>query len=460
MSLRRLLLVAAAALLCRGAFILAMGPASRYAWAPDTNDYAPLARSLVLRQRFSKSEQEPYVAETFRTPGYPAFLALFCPDAEACPSERAAVWAQAAVGALACVLLSLCAFLLFGDALAATAAGLGLAVDLVTVLHTGLLLTETLFTSVFVAGLLALAWAWRGGPERAGRAFLAGLAFGLAALIRPAGLYFFLFGGAALALAWAGRPRRAAALALFVCGATLIPTAWCWRNFHATGRFTFTPIQGLNIAYMRAAGVEMRLAGVGYDDAVRRVKTRIEAEHGGPFADEKDEAAFAQRWSLRFLARHALTYAEVMAADTIKMLGGHGLEIVSWTVLRDPDDDPQSPKPPKPTGGLSGTRDLVSRHPGLAPVLLLYGAFLVATYGLALGGFLTALTRKEAGPAILALAPILYFVAISAGALAYYRLRIPLMPAVFLLAGRGLTAARHGGSGRPDAAGRNPAARG
>ena len=101
-------------------------------------------------------------------------------------------------------------------------------------------------------------------------------------------------------------------------------------------------------------------------------------------------------------------------------------------------DDPMSPRPP--SGGLTGTRDLLHRHPGLWPALGVSLSWLLAVYFLAALGFLAAVAGGQAAPAALAAAPIAYYVLVSAGALAYYRLRLPLVPAVFLLAGRGWAA--------------------
>ena len=416
MSFRRAALVTLAAFLVRAGYLLAMGDGTRYAWAPDSADYAAAAKGLYRFETFTRSEEPPLQPETFRTPGYPLLLALTC-SAETCPDERQTLWIQAFLGAAACAFVFWSALLLFGDPRAATIAGLLLAADPVTVMHAGLMLTETAFTAAFCAAFLALAWAWKSGSR--GGAFGAGALLGLAALVRPAGLYAFLFVGPALAFAWKGRGRAAAA-ALLAAGALLLPVAWALRNKAQTGVFTFTSIQGLNVTYMRAAAVEMQLSGSDYETAVKSLDSRVDAA-----------GAASGGWAARFILSHPLAYAKAMAKDAVKMLGGHGLEIFSWTVLHDEADDPMSPRPP--SGQLSGTRELLTRHPRLWAPLILGTAFLAGLYLLALRGLLAG----ERGPAVLTAVPALYFLAVSCGALAYYRFRLPLMPAVCILAGLG-----------------------
>ncbi len=433
MSARRLGLVLAVAFAARAALLLAIGPDTRYAWTPDSEDYAACARGLARQGAFTRSEAPPLVPETLRTPGYPLLLAATCVS-EACPAVRAAQWAQVFLGAATAGLAFAVCWLLFGDPRAALAAGLGLALDPVTLLHTPLLLSETLFTFLAAASLLALVWAYR-EPRFHGRAALAGLLCGLAALVRPAGLYFFVFGAGALWLAWSGRRGRASACAVFVAASLAAPAAWAGRNLARTGRFTVTSIQGLNIAYMRAAGVEMKLTGEDYGAAYQALRSRIAEGHGSAFRDDDEEAAYAGPWAMRFLLKHPVAELEVMAQDAVKMLGGTGLEIFSWTVLHDPADDPMSPRPP--SGGMSGTRDLLRRHPGLRVPLVLSVAFLAFVYLLAARGFIAALRGGSWREATVVVSPILYFMAVSCGALAYYRLRLPLMPALFVLAGRG-----------------------
>ncbi len=419
----------------RAALVIRMGPDPRYAMVPDAVGYLQAARNLAEHGTFSLSEAPPLVPDTVRTPGYPLLLAATG------PSAWRALWVQAALGAASVALVYAAGVALWGSEAAALLAALGLAVDPVTVLNTGLLGTETVFVFCFCAAFLLFARAFAADDDRPGPWAAAGLLFGLCPLVRPAGLYFFVFGAAAMLVA---RGRRALwkPTAAFVLAALIGPAAWMARNKAALGTATFSSIQGLNIFGMRAAAVEMRLTGQGFDQALASVQEQLRRDHPQPFSSVEEQAAYSGRWAERFILSHPLAYGEEMAVDTVKMLGGHGLEIAAWGVLKDPRYDPMHPLPA--SGHFSGTRALLSDHPGLAVPLVLYLLFLAAVYALAARGAWSAWRCGQRASAAAAVSPIAYFIAVSAGAMAYYRFRLPLMPAVFLLAGRGLCAGGYG----------------
>jgi len=78
----------------------------------------------------------------------------------------------------------------------------------------------------------------------------------------------------------------------------------------------------------------------------------------------------------------------------------------------------------------------MARHTSLRVAIPLYMLALGGLYGLALAGFLAA-WQKERVVAVLWASPVFYFLAVTAGLGSYYRLRIPLLGAVYFLAGRG-----------------------
>jgi hypothetical protein len=76
-------------------------------------------------------------------------------------------------------------------------------------------------------------------------------------------------------------------------------------------------------------------------------------------------------------------------------------------------------------------------HPGVSIIMALFEAFLLALYGLAIRGYLTADRRN---PAVITLVGIaIYFVLISGGAQAVGRYRAPVMPLLCVLAAGGLS---------------------
>ena len=433
------LAVALAAFAVRASWLLAVGPDPSFAWTADSVNYVAGAGNLRNYQVFSQSAREPLAPDTVRTPGYPAFLVAFVGapgPLDAMIRARDVEWAQAALGAATAGLIAAAALVLWESAAAAAAAGVLAAVDPMLLMHTPLLLTETLFLFLFSAGLLALALGLK--KDSPLEAALAGLLFGLAALTRPVGLYYFV--PAALVAAWALRRKRsrAAWLAVFVAASAALPLCWMARNESACGVFTFSSIQGLNFT-VRAASVDAEVKKISMGEATADVEGMIKAEHPAPFASVAEESQFEGRWSGRFIMRHPLGYAAVMAKDVVKILGGHGMELFAWEILKDSRYDPLHTD--APSGRFAGTRALFERHRPLKVLIPVYWAWLVGVYSLAAFGFFSAWGKRETRwTALLCASVIVYFLGVTAGLGAYYSLRIPLLGAVYLLAGFGFAA--------------------
>jgi 4-amino-4-deoxy-L-arabinose transferase-like glycosyltransferase len=179
---------------------------------------------------------EGFNPELRRAPGYPllvaASLRLFGDSL-----ERLALL-QHSLGLAAVVLTYLLARRLFGT-LAALLAGLAVALAGPQLIYERYVMTEALFGSVLIAGLLAMvdALAPAGGRAplagRAGRLLLAGALLALAALVRPiaqAILPLFLLACLALLPRW--RPALTAA-GLVVVGYGLVFAPWMLRNLQA-----------------------------------------------------------------------------------------------------------------------------------------------------------------------------------------------------------------------------------
>src|SRR5262249_40854022 len=114
-------------------------------------------------------------------------------------------------------------------------AGILLAIDLPTLGNSNLVLTETLFTAALAATLWLL---WRGSrqPEQGWTSFvLPGLTAGMATLIRPIGLYFFI--PVTVYLFSTTSRSRLRAVAGFIAGFACLPLLWAGRNYRETGHF-------------------------------------------------------------------------------------------------------------------------------------------------------------------------------------------------------------------------------
>lgn len=115
--------------------------------------------------------------------------------------------------------------------------------------YSGMLMSETLYLALVVAGLWWLCQCLSDRGRVLWRAGACGLALGLAALCRaegaPIAVLIWIAAGAA---AWAGRwPWKNWALAVLCWSLPL--TLWCWRNQAATGHFVMDTHGGITMLH-------------------------------------------------------------------------------------------------------------------------------------------------------------------------------------------------------------------
>ena len=142
---------------------------------PDADEYRRMARHV----RAGRGPILAHGCAVPRMPGYPVFLAgLWAVTGESLLAVRLV---QAAFGAATVWLVALLARELFGEPEALAAAAVAAAYPFF-IFYTVLVLSETVFMALLVAGALCLAAAVRRG--RGGLALLAGALLGLATLVR------------------------------------------------------------------------------------------------------------------------------------------------------------------------------------------------------------------------------------------------------------------------------------
>lgn len=222
-------LLAAAIVLPR----LYLGLAGEPIFWNDSANYLEAARSLVATGVVEDS--------AYRTPGYPAFLAVCSWFGE---MVHVAVLVQQLLGVLLAALVWDVARRVFASRWIAWAALAAYAVDLRFVVCAQTILTELLHTIVVVGGVWGLV-VWRDSRSRTALALAAACA-GVAPLVRPVAVLYgplaalFVVGVRALEGA---RGWRAAGPALLVAAIALAPPAsWVVRNGLRYGSWRLTPM--------------------------------------------------------------------------------------------------------------------------------------------------------------------------------------------------------------------------
>ena len=183
-----------------------------------------------------------FYPEVFRTPGYPAFLAIFGGTS----GLRIAYLVQCLLGSFAALCLIRIALALGCRLRAALVAGWLWALHPAVVTSDLLPLTESLFSSLALIGLAAATRA----TSPAGQA-IPGLILGFTALVRPLGLLYL---PTAVILGWRASPlptRRRKLLGVGVAVfAAVVPSAvWAVRNSNTGNGMRVSTVGELNLYY-------------------------------------------------------------------------------------------------------------------------------------------------------------------------------------------------------------------
>jgi hypothetical protein len=425
--------------------LLAFGPwqDAERAMQPDSYRYLLLAENLrehqtfgllgpgglvhqsVVRLRAENGTLPPTDAnglrpESFRTPGYPVFIALV----------------QSLGGGIRTVLFVQC---LMGAAMAGLAALIGQSlglparcaflIGLLWALHPGLivfdcvLLTESLFNAVAVTGLFLacrLHSPWG--------IVSAGLLLGLATLVRPLGVLYI---PAALALAWPQVRFRAAAVVILTVAAFLPPTLWAFRNQAVNEGFRVTTVGDLNLLYYTAA---YAISEERREDWLESWPTRVDGltnRLSRRLRPGEDVVTAARRLAWDQIRQRPKSVVKVQAKSWLKLFADHSLPSAAETlgIAYRPSGlfsnliMNSEPRPQGPQGNSIATSILALGWMGLN-VLIAVAAVVGAN---------RALHRRDWRILVFGLVSILLFT-LATGSVGLERFRLPMMLPLFVLA--------------------------
>jgi hypothetical protein len=394
----------------------------------DTASYLEPGRNLLLHGHFFTG----VLPEIDRTPGYPLFLAIF-----SLPGIVTAALVQVILSALTVLLVLRLARAVFEDDRIALAAAWLFAFEPVSIIYSVRLLPETLFLALLLLSLERLVAFLRGRRLRilvAGGLWLASATF-----VRPVSYYLPIALALGLFVALARAPGlRWKAPAVLLLSVFPFLAAWQMRNFIETGFGGLSSIVARNLYFYQAAEVAARVehrsfideqSAFGYPDE-RAYFVRHREQTGW---SQARRVAFMGSEAHRVLLAHPGTSLKVFlegsavvaftpcAADLLRLLGAY------------PED---GPKRVVNEGPLRSAMLLAQAHPWQAALMALLEVVLLGLYLLAARGVLSGCARREVLWVLLGVS--LYFLAVSGGAQAVGRYRLPIMPAVCILAAAGL----------------------
>lgn len=423
---RQLWLLFAAAFAARLLLFLLFGPWTDAVVADsvivdDAAQYHRLALCIVTELSFC--------GDTFRTPGYPLFIALFYALFGEAP--WVVLLSQAFVDLATMYVIFKIGQLVFTERVGLIAAAL-FACDTNTMFATTTLLTETLFVCVLMTGLYCYLRALL-RFELASACF-GGLLLALATLIRPVAEYFFVI-LIVFALVWMtgtvkSRLKTAAILSLAFA---LAIAPWAYRNYALYDTPSLSSIQGENLLFWQVTYVRTWETGRTPEDIEAEFRaeaaSRGYVDGGNPFTN----AAIAQEIAVEYITSHPLVYGSRLMTGILHTFTNLGTGGIVKTLGFTP-----TYLPPEVMFSSESELHLVSRFfatktPLEIAIGMLVLAMLIAHYSAFALGAVTLLASRRFAILILFCIAIAYF-AVTSGPIGLARFRLPVTP-LYLLVG-------------------------
>ncbi len=394
--------------------------------SPDSVGYITLARTMLSDHRFALTATS--APDVFRTPGYPAFLALLFSVSS---SLLIVPFAQLLLTAYAASLTYFIGVRFFSRPVAIAAALLYL-IDPIVFLHTWFALSETLFMALFLSGfylmLLTTKRHWLIPLA------LSGILIGLAILVRPIGLYMTPF----IALMgvvryWPDTKKCAIGLLTILLCAFVVLVPWMIRNEHVAGHFALSPNGTYTLWYYDVAGFKAAEMGKSIDD----VHADMFAEIGTSDSDAQQSFAFtAQEKAVvrAAILSQPFAYARYHVLSTAPFFFGTSigtlyLELHDLGILSGSPQMYHTPTESLVRGDYAGVIQSIFSN---IPILLERLVWLFAWLSLFAASWIYRRSRLIVF--VLGTIALVGILALIAGPVANPRYRIPIEPFLFLIA--------------------------
>jgi len=390
--------------------------ASRVVLVNDARFYDELAQCIVF--------QHDFCGDTFRTPGYPAFVALFYSLFDIRP--WVVMLAHTFLDLVSVYFVFRIGRLLFSRAVGLIAAAL-LALDPNFVFITQSLMSDGLFVATLTAAVFAYLLAIRGARPLMS-AVCAGLLLGAATMVRPVAQYYFILLLLFL-LAWPGpslRQRAARGLVLALAfAATLTP--WIIRNYQLYDTPRLSSVQGdvmmnWQVAYTRA-WKENRPVNEIREELRAKARAAGFSETGNPFQND----AIAQEVAVDYIKANPFAYAYRWAIGIMHVFSNVGASSMAQRLGW--EASPLGPENLFSSKGEARALHLFFSSKNVPEIVLgiVAATFMLLTYAAAALGICQLLCRREVMLAALIAVSVLYFAATS-GPIGLARYRMPCTP--------------------------------
>jgi len=399
-----------------------------FTWA-DTKGYQDSALMLLERGEFTVSSALPDIVQTFRTPGYPVFLA--------------AVYGVIGVSYAPVVLLQI--FISLGTIILAYTvasriwnkkigliAAIILCLDTLSFTYSLKVLTETLFALIMMVLILCCVGILQ-GKSRGWLALAAGVCMGAGTLIRPVGLYMIAPVLLALIAAgikqkWGWRLVVKTVLALAVPYVICVG-GWTYRNYKMTGQAIFTSFDGYYLLFWHGSAIVSARDGISIEEA--QIKLGMEGRGEGykqmhPETKDYNFETMAGIWKqegLKLIKQNPLIFLRTEVSGMLRVMFRPGIRELLMMV-----------------GASDNFREIFNLGENWDTFMLVGWSvlFLIILYMGIIRYFIAVFqNRKLEGLDILFWLLIIYFIVTSGGPAAQSRYRVPVMPLLAFYAAQG-----------------------
>jgi 4-amino-4-deoxy-L-arabinose transferase-like glycosyltransferase len=373
-----------------------------------------------------------FCGDAFRTPGYPFFVSIIY--AMFGNQPYAAIFIQIFLNLLSIILLYKIGGELFSEKVGFIAAVL-FTIDLHHTIFIYYILTETIYTTVFLAALLFYVKAIKTSQLKF--FILTGLIYGISTLIRPISQYYiagiFLF-----TLLWYYKKwKNGITFSVVLMAAYFIMIApWCYRNYSEYGHFALSNIKGYNLLFWNASYYESKRLKQPIDSVNANFKTELQKmgwrADSNPFDKEKYDGELANK----IIKANFGDYLKTHLIGTVKIhlsVGTQSLtEVLHIPAKRFSEEE-------KYTNGVVALVKKFFAEKTIYEILLglFVAVFLAVIYFFASIGIWRMVKEKQALLMLFLLGSAGYFALIS-GIISYARYRLPSMPFYILLASAGI----------------------
>lgn len=373
-----------------------------------------------------------FCGDAFRTPGYPFFISVIYAIFGTNPST--VLFLQIFLNLFSVVLIYKIGQELFSKQIGFIAALL-FAIDLHHIIFIYYLLTETIYTTIFLAGLFYYLRAIN--TKQIKYFVLTGVIYGISTLVRPIS-QFYIYGILLFTLIWFFKNRKEGLKlsAFLFAGYLLTISPWCARNYAEYGHFSLSNIKGYNLLFWNASYYESKRLGKPIEEVnasfIEELKKMGWRSDSNPFDKEKYDGVLANK----ILKAHFPDYLKTHLIGTLKIHLSVGTQSLT-DVLHIPAK--KFSEEEKYTNGVLALVKKFFTEKTIYEILLgtFVALFLAFVYFFSLLGIWKMVKDKQILLMLFFLGSAGYFALIS-GIISYARYRLPSMPFYILLASIGI----------------------